>query len=167
MGRHVNETAAGRAFREARSAKANARYDEALRLRLEGLTFRAIGERFGVGTQMASQLVYKGSRLNKVALPETKATRGAAKGIVTRKARERAEKAERDAARLAAWKAEEAGRAHRELWYAFTSGGVWRRPRNWRNRNGGLHAWIDWRGHAGITYRNLPGQLLPEWRVSA
>jgi hypothetical protein len=102
-----------------------------------------------------------------VVLPETRWTRAAAKAKATREVKLAAQRA----AALAAWEAEEAryeaGRAHRELWYAFTTGGVWRRPRSWRNRNGSLHAWIDWRGHAGITYRNLPGQLLPEWRVSA
>jgi hypothetical protein len=155
------------ALHREKTQTANERCIEALRLRQEGLTFREIGEHFGVGVERARQLTWRGSRITGGTVPETKGTIAVAKGIVTRKARERAE----NAARLAAWKAEEAryeaGRAHRELWYAFTTGGVWRRPRNWRNRNGSLHAWIDWRGHAGITYRNIPGRLVPEWRTSA
>jgi hypothetical protein len=58
------------------------------------------------------------------------------------------------------------GHALQQLWRQFIEPhGAWRRPLVGPYRR--LHDWLDWRGSAGVTYRNIPGQLVSEWRVSA
>ena len=54
---------------------ANERCVEALHLRQQGLTFRKVGEHFGVGLERARQMVCRGARVAEVDLPENKWTR--------------------------------------------------------------------------------------------
>jgi hypothetical protein len=148
-------------------ARSRIRAAEALRLRREGLTYRAIGERMGVGTERASQLVRRGE------LYENGWS----------DAEERANRLRREAeemARIMAAREREPepakpdmhdpdivhAHALQQLWRQFIEPhGAWRRPLVGPYRP--LHDWLDWRGSAGVTYRNLPGRLEPEWRVSA
>jgi transposase len=138
-----------------------------LRLRQEGLTFRAIGEHFGVGAQRAQQLVNRGARVADVDLPETKWTLAAAKAQATRKTREAEWQAAQDLAEKA-YRAElKRNWPHRRLWECFTDNRFWRRHPNWRNNNGSLHAWFEYLDRHGgneLTYR-VPGQLAPVWHV--
>jgi hypothetical protein len=113
-------------------------------------------------------------------VPDNRWTRGV-KTLVARERQKAKELAARTAefeTSLAQWHAREPVRpdnydsaivhAHalQQLWRQFIeSHGAWRRPLVGPYRP--LHDWLDWRGSAGVTYRNVPGRLEPEWRVSA
>jgi hypothetical protein len=171
MGRHINETAAGKAFHEERVRIANARYAKVLTLRNEGWRLKDIAKEMGVSVERARQMAAKGWRIDTFYRPENVAARE------RQEAKERAKRKRRDS--LAVYLArverepqpsrEERAivRAHAEqqLWRAFVEPhGAWRRPIVGPYRP--LHDWLDWRGSAGVTYRDVPGRLEPEWRAS-
>jgi len=167
---------------------------KALALRDEGWKLKDIGKEMGVGVERARQLVMKGRRMvwfrspegvaaRKLQQAKERAEKQAQKARDDRWKRER--KAEQD--RLKRRRGESRAayderilrttpvyydpdivhqHALQQLWRQFIEPhGAWRRPLVGPYRP--LHDWLDWRGSAGITYRNVPGQLLPEWRVSA
>jgi hypothetical protein len=146
-------------------ARSRIRAAEALRLRREGLTYRAIGEQLGIGPAMASAWVFRGERYeNGYSDAEERAER------IERQRRDSLAvylaRVEREPQPSPEWRAIVHAHAQQQLWRQFIEPhGAWRRPLVGPYRP--LHDWLDWRGSAGVTYRNVPGQLAPEWRVSA
>jgi hypothetical protein len=178
-----------------RTRIANERCAEAVALRDAGWKLKDIGKKMGVSVERVRQLEMKGRRIAWLQTPEGAAElerqlaeEAAAEAVWA--ARRASIKRARDAAQdrlkprrgesRAAYEARLAAtapgvnydpdivHAHalQQLWRQFIEPhGAWRRPLVGPYRP--LHDWLDWRGSAGVTYRNIPGRLEPEWRVSA
>jgi hypothetical protein len=172
-------------------AKSSIRCAEALKLRESGLTFKAIGERYGISGTMASYLVRRGTREVGEDVSETGWLRRAEEARTDRE-REQAERRVAEAAAEAAFRnsrkrardrlkrawgrwqvemyqqrlartAEPGGddmvlaHALQQLWRQFIE------PR--RPPVAQPPPWLQWTDTAGITYRDVPGRLEPEWRA--
>lgn len=178
-------------------AKRSIRCAEALQLRQSGLTFKVIGEHFGVSPTMASCLVRRGAHEIERGLDVSET--GWMLLAEKEKAEERAEMAQWEAKRKAEEQAAEravracqaksrdglkrawgrwqvemyqarpariaepagddvvCGHALQQLWRQFIE------PRT--PPVGHPPTWLRWTDTAGVTYRDVPGRLVPEWRI--
>jgi len=162
---------------------ARARYAKVLTLRNEGWRLKDIAKEMGVSIERVRQMEMTGRRIAWYQTPEGAAE--LAKEQAEKQVAEAAQAARRD--RLKRARADSLAvylarverepqpspeqraivRAHAEqqLWRQFIEPhGAWRRPLIGPQRS--LHDWLNWRGSAGVTYRNVTGQFEPEWRAS-